>query len=394
MTALNIKKIIYSYLLDNMILDRTLKIHYITGTGCGDFIINDLWQFFPVAPGKMKIIIDIIRKSNNPQEPAEALHNYLKGCADYLTTIRDKSAEQAYNDTEKSNTAQLTNEIKRYIANIDALSAAFKLEAVTDKNAVKMSKQEVLTLKYDPAGRAYKAENHTGKRFIKGGVVFHVYKVNRLTYIIIPCAGLPVVTYEGAINAAPEYITPELLEKIKSWNFLEPNARLLDVIKNAENIILNNDIYLTEPEPAEEVTNAAPDQIIQKDTAPAPKTEPAASPENDTPAPAEVAPAIIDTAKQAPPVYIALVYYGYIAAARRKTGINGRYNNNRVKAEASPENVQNGPQGALFNTGRRATITRYNTAHRAALEYINAGYYIRHARGCLKTCKKLYFDTS
>ena len=290
--AIDTKRIINHYFMENYNENKTLTINYTTGTGRGCFTINNMIDFFPVAAGKFKIIIDLLKKAENPAEPAEVLYHFLKTCADHLTGIRDRC--EPINDQEKRSRAELTNAIKKYNANIEALCKVFNFAPAEDREAVKMKKTTVAALKYDSARGGYCVENHEGKKFIKGGVIFHAYKIKKQVYIILPCCGLSCAKYEGAITTAPEYITPDLLEKIKTWDFTEPAARFKEVLNGAENIILNDDINALPVAEAETTPATAPAETTT--TAPAevdnatPET-PAAEPANKTPdtAPAEEA---------------------------------------------------------------------------------------------------------
>lgn len=382
--ACNIKRIINKYFLDNYELNTVLNIDYRTDSGRGHFTINNMQDFFPVPAGKMKIIIDIIKKADAPQEPAGVLYDYLRRCAEHLTILRDKT--DGITDQEKRTRAELTNAIKKYNANIEALTKYFDFEKVADNNAVKMEKCEVVTLKYDPVYHNYNAVNYTGKRFTKGGHIFHVYKVNRLTYIIIPCCGLACVQYDGAINTAPEYITPELLEKINNWDFTEANKRFIDALKTAENIIINDDIIT--PAPAEAETPApvvddapapAPAETIQPAPAEELKSEKAPAPAEENPKHAAPRKAVN---RPAQPVYIAMVYYGLIPPAgihpeRRKTAKKARYNELCINNHMRPKTpVKTAHNAQLYPAPLRlyaASVTPY----KAPPGYTAAGYYIQ-----------------
>lgn len=393
---IDIDRIIYNFLLDNVIaadpFETVLNIDYKTDTGRGRFIINNLQQFLPAAPGKMKTLIDICLKAEAPQEPAGVLYNYLQACAEHLTAIRNKI--DPVTDQDKKDRAQLTNEIKRYNNNIEALRKYFDFAPAEDQNATKMQKVEVLTLKYDPAGRAYKAENHTGKRFIKGGRVFHVYKVKTLTYIIIPCCGLPVLTYEGDIKAAPEYITADILEKLEKIDYIELNIKLFDIIENAENIVLNEDLTLPAP---------AADEVARPE-APATNETPAAAEEKTAAAAADQAgPAEVNTRpengrkKPAPPVYIALVFYGYIPGAgpcltRFKTGKNpGNYKT--LNTQDAPKNGKKDALRPVYNKIRPEPRRDYITPG-ALPRYNLDAWKTTHAPRAAAACCQLFYNTS
>ena len=141
---LNINDILYNAFMEE---NTTLTIDYTTASGAGKFTINNMRDVFPMAAGKMKIIIDMINRAADPMQPATVLYNYLKKCADYLTELRAKI--DGINDEEKNERAQLTNAIKKYTANIETLCKYFEFERATDPDAVKMTKTEVVTLEFD-----------------------------------------------------------------------------------------------------------------------------------------------------------------------------------------------------------------------------------------------------
>ena len=250
--------------------NATLTINYTTETGRGNITINNMCEIFPVAAGKLKTVIDIIKKAENPTEPATVLYNFLKTCADHLNNIYNKI--DPVNDEEKRDRAEIANAIKKYNANINTLCKYFNFECSQAAEPVKMLKTNVVVKLWDSAKNAPKVENRTGKRFIKNGVVFHAYKTKKTVNIIIPCCGLSCVTYDGAINAAPEYITPELLNTIKNFDFEKVNNELLTLLENAENIVLNNDLVL--PEPAEKEPEPATTPDADENTTPEPEPAP------------------------------------------------------------------------------------------------------------------------
>ena len=397
-----IKRIIHNYYMDNYELEKALNIEYRTETGRGRFTINNMIDFFPVPAGKIKVIIDILKKAAAPQEPARVLYDHLRRCAEHLSTLRDK--QDGATDDSKNTRAELTNAIKKYNANIDALTKIFDFEKVADNNAVKMSKCEVVALVYDPV-KKYKLVNYTGKRFIKGGRVFHVYKKGPVCCVIVPACGLACVQYTGAITTAPEYITPELLEKISKFDFTEANNRFNEAIKAADNIVLNNDITNPEPVPAEAETPATAEATQENETQPATAEK---KPAENTPAPAEdkkpdqdqtqhaQKPTRPAEATQAPPrpVYIGLLYYGPTRPETRPggptTAKKARNNITRVNDYMRPKRPGKRPETAqLYRDPLRLLSPAYIT-HYSPPGITAAGYYIQTAPGPVAAIYKPY----
>lgn len=289
--------------------DDILTINYITATGKGCFKLL-MPAKFPTTAATMKIIIDMLLKAETPEAEARPLYDYLTKCVEALKDFR----ELAKRAGEPGEVAQITNEIKRYSANIEALCKYFKFEAAEDPEAVKMHKVEVVK-QGTKNGKKF-VENRTGKKFVKYGHTFHVYKEPKgYCYIIIPCCGIAALAYNGGIAEAPEHITKDLITKLDKLNFKELNNAFIEVLEGAENVVVNDDIYIIyndETTAPAEVTEEAP-RPEAVEVATAEKTEAA---ENETTAPAtaeetENKPrprAEVTTApRPQPPYYIAVI---------------------------------------------------------------------------------------
>ena len=299
-----------------------LTINYITATGKGCFKLL-MPAKFPTTAATMKIIIDMFLKAEAPEAEARPLYDYLTKCVEALKDFRELAKKAG----EPGEVAQVTNEIKRYNANIEALCKYFKFEAAEDSEAVKMKKVEVVK-QGTKNGKKF-VENRTGKKFVKYGHVFHVYKEPKGdSYIIIPCCGIAAIAYNGGIAEAPEHITPDLIAKMDKLNFKKMNDDFLEVLEGAENVVINDDIYIIyndETTAPAEVTEEVPrPEAVEVATAEKPEAA-----ENETTAPAtaeetENKPrprAEVTTAppRPQPPVYIAIVYYGFAEAMNHAT---------------------------------------------------------------------------
>lgn len=267
--------------------EDVLTVDYTTETGRGRFVVS-MNDRFPTTAHNMKLFIDMFLKSGNPEETARVLYEYLKKCSDYLADFRNRI--EGINDTEKKDRAALTAAIKKYTANIEALCKVFAFDQVQDTDAIKMQKTDVVTVIYDRAKNAPVAVNKTGYRFTKAGRVFHVYKENKTVYIIIPEVGQACAEYAGDIKTAPEYITVRLLEKLAKIDLIPLYNKLIDIIKESDNIILNNDIKAPATPEEKEPAPAAVPEADQTATAPTeanqtPETarpEPVKDPDSDT----------------------------------------------------------------------------------------------------------------
>ena len=271
--------------------EDVLTVDYTTETGRGRFTVF-LPDRFPTTAHNMKLFIDMFLKAGNPEETARGLYEYLKKCSDYLTDFRNRI--EGINDTEKKDRAALAAAIKKYNANIEALCKVFAFDQVQDTDAIKMQKTDVVTVIYDRAKNTPVAVNKTGYRFTKAGRVFHVYKENKTVYIIIPEVGQAVATYTGDIKTAPEYITARLLDQLAKIDLIPLYNNFIEILKESDNIILNNDIKTPETAPAtteeKEPAPAAVPEADQTATAPTeanqtPETarpEPVKDPDNDT----------------------------------------------------------------------------------------------------------------
>lgn len=242
-----------------------LTINYITATGKGCFKLL-MPAKFPTTAATMKIIIDMLLKAEVPEAEARPLYDYLTKCVEALKDFR----ELAKKVDEPGDVAQVTNEIKRYNANIEALCKYFKFEAAEDPEAVKLQKVEVVK-QGTKNGKKF-VENRTGKKFVKYGHTFHVYKEPKGDcYIIIPCCGIAALAYNGGIAEAPEHITKDLITKLDKLNFKELNKAFVEVLEGAENVVINEDINIIYNDettaPAEEAPR--PEAVENETTAPA-----------------------------------------------------------------------------------------------------------------------------
>ena len=342
-----------SILMHNDIIttEDILTINYFTNSGRGRLNIN-MFDFFPAAAGKIKLVIDTINKSEDSEKTARVLYDYLVKCVDFLTKARDLCKKNAYNDREKKEVAEYTAEIKRYTNNINALCKVYNFVAAADPDAVKMTRCDVVAREYK-AGAGFIIKGYKGYKFIKYGHVFHVYKGARDIFIIIPCCGQACTVYNGTIKTAPEYITPELIEKLNKIDFTALHKELLNDLETATNIILNNDIYdiytaatAADPKPAKKAPAAAdapkPETKTDKEQT-AENKQNQARPENIKKAPKTPRPAAVNAPEKRhprPPYYITtagILKTPYNAATTAKkpplyhSGINTRLYNKTPK---------------------------------------------------------------
>lgn len=257
-----------------------LEINYTTNTGRGCFRVY-MPDRFPTTAHNMKLFIDMFLKAGNPEEAAHGLYEYLKKCSDFLTMLRDRTLTDT--DQEKKDRAALTNQIKKYNNNIEALCKVFNFDTVQDPETVKMTKIDTVAVVYENA--RYTAKNKRGYRFIKAGHVFHVYKEGKTAHVLVPCCGLSIADYDGDIKAAPQYITDHIIKLLNNGYTKLTGAynRLMSLIAEAENLILNQDIKA--PEEVQETTPATPEE---KAPAPAAAPEEIETEKEATAAPEEV----------------------------------------------------------------------------------------------------------
>lgn len=280
-----------------------LTINYITATGKGCFKIL-MPAKFPTTAAAMKIFIDMFLKAEDPEAEARPLYDYLTKCVEALKDFR----ELAKKVDKPGDVAQVTAEIKKYNANIEALCKYFKFEAAEDPEAVKMHKVEVVK-QGTKNGKKF-VENRTGKKFVKYGHTFHVYKEPKGDcYIIIPCCGIAALAYNGGIAEAPEHITKDLITKLDKLNFKELNKAFVEVLEGAENVVINEDINIIYND-----ETTAPAEAVEVLTAEKPEAA-----ENETTAPA-TAEETENKPRPQPPVYIAMVYYGFAENNHTTTG--------------------------------------------------------------------------
>ena len=302
-------KLDFNYILTNKeIISKNdiLTINYITATGKGCFNVL-MPAKFPATAHDMNIFIDMFYKAENPEAEARPLYDYLTKCVEALKDFR----ELAKKVNEPANVAQVTNEIKRYNANLEKLCKAFKFEAAEDPEAVKMKKVEVVK-QGTKNGKKF-VENRTGKKFVKYGHIFHVYKEPKGdSYIIIPCCGIAAIAYNGGIAEAPEHITPDLIAKMDKLNFKKMNDDFLEVLEGAENVVINDDIYIIYND-----ETTAPAEVTEE--APRPEAVEVATAEETENKPRPRAEVTTAQPRPQPPVYIAIVYYGFAEAMNHAT---------------------------------------------------------------------------
>lgn len=261
-----------------------LKIDYTTETGRGHFEVK-MYIFFPAAPAKFKLIIDMVNKAENPRATAEAIYNYCNKCIEYLANLRDRIGTATDNDKKDHNA--LTSEIGKYTRNLEALAKYYNFEVKKDPEKITTKKITVVGMENDNGSPRVVALD--GIRFEKFGKIFHAYKEPGkygTTYVLVPSCGVACVKYRGPVKEAPAHVTPEVVAMISKIDLKAINKQFKETCATAENIVLNDDIkaIFEAPETTEETPAAvATSEATETATPEAVKPEEAtATPEEET----------------------------------------------------------------------------------------------------------------
>lgn len=239
--------------------NNILTINFTTEAGGrGRFTVN-LEMFLPATPGNFKTFLEMVNRSDNPQENAKIVFDFLDHKRNAIIEYRDTLGR--YQEKEK---AQNTAIIKKYTRNLEALTKYYNFEVQADNEAVKTSKIDVITMVYNRAEGKRTIENRAGIRFKKYGFIFHAYKDTRTKeiHIIIPSCGTAIATFTGGITTAPAYITPEtinLIKRVYAENKVQELEKIfLDLLETTEGLFYNQDILdLLENKKTEETTPQA-----------------------------------------------------------------------------------------------------------------------------------------
>lgn len=264
----------------NAIIDKNIKDIFILDitykNGRGKMKI-DLFNLLPCPAHDFKILLDTIQIADDAEKTASELYDYIRVCID---TLKDYRALLA--DYEKKDIASVTNEIKRYINLAEKVAKRFDFEPISDAENVKMSKTEVVTMLCIDGKPAL--ATFPGKRFEKGGYIFHVYKEKgryKDVHIIMPYCGVAVTSYTGAVKDAPAYIDEKILDQLGELGERIETARqqFLDLLADRPGIIQNDDINVDplekletepeitkEPDPVKEEIAAVVNAPIPADT--------------------------------------------------------------------------------------------------------------------------------
>lgn len=246
-----------------------LSINYETESGKGTFKVF-MPDRFPTTAHNIKIFIDMFHKALDNGATARVLYDYLIKCREFLNNLRERTPD--YTDDDKKTRAALAGHIKKYDSNIATLAKDFNFETIKT-DAVKMQKVNLLVDRMENGRR--KAVNKKGYRFIKAGHVFHVYKENRTCFVIVPCCGLAIANYEGNVNAAPEYINENVLHLMNNRvdRLVVAYNHFMEIIKESDNIVLNDDIKVPEVATPEETAPAPTEEKIETATPEAKEVE-------------------------------------------------------------------------------------------------------------------------
>ena len=248
-------------------------INYTTATGHGSFRFN-MVQFFPATAHNIKVLNDMIRKCPESYEKAQEIAQYLKNVIEDLQAFR---TADAYSDRDKKGNAKITGFIKRYISNLDKIAQEFGLESVTDERteSAKMKKCEVVCIHNENGEKVIKT--FEGKKFVKNGIEFKVYKMAGVARfcIIVAGTGTAIRDYHGKITDAPEYIDNIMIkgiENLKKNNAFEKfHVDLVTLCEAAEIVApeLSECLKASATETAPECSTAPQVETVKKTNKPA-----------------------------------------------------------------------------------------------------------------------------
>ena len=247
----------------NAIISKNLKgeniIDFTYKNGKGKMKI-DLFKLLPCPAHDFKILLDTIQIADDVEKTAAELYDYIRIC---INTLKEYRALLA--DHEKKDIASVTNEISRYINLAEKVAKRFDFEPISDAENVKMKKIDVVSMVRTANGPDLMT--FPGKRFEKGGYIFHAYKEKgryKDTYIIIPYCGIAIKQYHGPVKDAPAYIDDSILDQIKNLKNQINGYRqqFLDLLGNHPDIIRNDDININPLEKLEEEPETVKEEEI------------------------------------------------------------------------------------------------------------------------------------
>lgn len=251
------KEIINAIISKNLKGENILDFTYKNGKGKMKI---DLFGLLPCPAHDFKILLDTIQIADNAEKTSAELYDYIRICIDALKDYRALLA-----DFEKKDIASVTNEVKRYLDLAEKVAKRFDFEPLSDAENVKMSKTEVVTMLCIDGKPAL--ATFPGKRFEKGGYIFHVYKEKgryKDVHIIMPYCGVAVTSYTGAVKDAPAYIDKKILDQLVKLGERIETARqqFLNLLADRPDIIQNDDINVNPLEKLEEEPETVKEEEI------------------------------------------------------------------------------------------------------------------------------------
>lgn len=189
-----------------------LNITYKDGRGRLEIILDNL---LPCTPADFKRLLSFVEMSDQPQDHATVIFDFISGKVDELQKEREKyDPDSAFGRPQR---ARINTTIRRHISNAAQLSKVYGFPEIEDDAKITYKAGTVYAVITNDEGKAV-AESFDGWTFQKAGYVFDVYKSKRRKacyHILLHGTGLSVATVTNR-NQAADAITPRILDVIKN----------------------------------------------------------------------------------------------------------------------------------------------------------------------------------
>ena len=219
-----------------------LELTYNNGRGR---VQLNLEMIIPCSAADMKRVLSFVNLSDDPDEHAKTIYDYIAGQVAELKKEREKHDENSAAGKEKITKINAT--MKKYLANASALVKGYGLPELSDKSAqVVLHSATVYAVESKECKTTI--ETYSGWTFEKGGFTFDVYKKSKAYYqILLHGTGLSCATARNK-TAAPAEVTPRLLD------ILRKGTKKIETAKENFNALMIAAGYM-EPEKTETISN-------------------------------------------------------------------------------------------------------------------------------------------
>lgn len=243
----------------------TLTIDYYTGK-----MNLNLDVFIPAKSAQLRLVVDTIVKSKDPEGNAKLMYDYISSKVQALKEMRSHCEPSSSYD--KPQIAKLTSQIRSYTSNAEIIRKVFKdLPEISDGEKIILKSADIYAM-MNIQGEGLKVYGFKGWTFSKYGYSFEVRYIRKAKRyaVMIPGTGMQFVSVTSRAQISSS-ITEREIEWIKNHekdletaknHFEKLFSETETIIFPDENITVKN--YRETPETAAETVQEQPEEKTEK----------------------------------------------------------------------------------------------------------------------------------